>query len=187
MTTIYPDMRSCLTLIERDLLEGKVGIFPCDTIYGICSIVAKQQKDRILEIKERPANKNFITLMGLDAVKDSHLTVPDVLYTIWPAPLTAILVDNDGVTHAVRVPADPLLLELLSKVPSIYSTSVNVSGFQALSDFASIKRQFDGKVDFIVKSDAPPSTVPSTLIDCTVHPFRVIRQGAYDASRLESL
>ena len=52
--------------VAERLREGKVGILPVDTIYGISSVVSEEGSERIYEIKERPQNKSFIVLMTKD-------------------------------------------------------------------------------------------------------------------------
>ena len=37
--------------ISARLLRNEVGIFPCDTIYGICAKVSEETRERIYEIK----------------------------------------------------------------------------------------------------------------------------------------
>ena len=51
-------------------------------------------------------------------------------------------------------------------------------------DFDSIVKRFGDKVDVLVKGLDVQGTTASTLIDATVKPFKLIRQGAYDASSL---
>lgn len=167
------------------LSAGAVGVLPCDTIYGLSGIADEKSAARIYEIKMRPASKNLITLMSLKQVSASGLIVPETVMKAWPAPLTAIVPDREGTTHAVRVPADDFIQKVLSLSAPLWSTSVNFSGEQSLVTFDDIFPVFDGLVDFIVrKEDTNASSLPSTLIDCSVSPFRLIRQGAYDASAL---
>lgn len=182
MTTIFNGMSNSLDEIISRLKKGEVGIFPCDTIYGICSIVQPEQKERIMEIKKRALNKSFISLVNFDYLKKSDLTVPEVLYSVWPAPLTAILADSTGVTYAVRVPKDNNLAPILKEVGAIYSTSVNISSQKALQVFEDIYEEFNGVVDFIVKEEVDVNAKASTILDCTKHPFVVLRQGAFDVS-----
>lgn len=170
--------------IAQLLFSNHVGAIPCDTIYGISARVGKENEDRIYEIKKRPQSKSFITLISLDGLRKSSLIVPDILYEIYPAPLTAILMDEEGGTHAVRVPSDEYMLKLLDLSGPIFSTSVNISGERSLLTFSDIRTAFDGILDFIVKSDDVSKGVPSTIVDMTAKPFRLIRMGAYDPHAL---
>ena len=114
----------------------------------------------------------------------SSLKVPSVLYDVYPAPLTAILMDEEGTTHAIRVPSDPFMLHLLPLSGPIFSTSVNISGERSLLTFNDVLSAFDKTLDFIVKTNDVSEGVPSTIIDMTQKPYRVIRMGAYDPHAL---
>ncbi len=183
-TIVFNDMENNIKDIEARLKKGEIGIFPCDTIYGICSMVGEEQKERILKIKERSPKKSFISLVNFDYLKSSNLIVPQILYNIWPAPLTAILANESGDTFAVRVPLDKYLTEILKNVGAIYSTSVNISSHESLQDANEIIKEFSGKVDFIVKADTAKDAKPSTIINFTKTPYTVIREGAFDASSI---
>lgn len=186
MTTIFDiDDESTVEKVSVLLKQGRVGVLPCDTIYGLSAIANDAAAEEIFEIKRRPKSKNLITLMSLESAKESELDIPEDIVSIWPAPLTAIVNGRDGSTHAVRVPADSFIQKILSLSGPIWSTSVNFSGEKSLVTFDDIYPVFNNKVDFIVRrKESKESALPSTLIDCTVHPYRILRQGAYDASAL---
>ena len=163
----------------KALKDGKTGILPCDTIYSLSALRNEEKADELYEIKERSASKSFITLMTLDQLRESPLVVPEALYSIWPAPLTAVLVSKDGGTVAVRVPKGEYINKVLSVSGPIYSTSVNISGQPSLLTFDDIFPVFSGKVDFIVEDRSIKGGRPSTLIDATTEPFKVLRQGEF--------
>lgn len=162
------------------LKEKKAGIIPCDTIYGLSAAAVPECAERLYEIKRRPASKSFIVLMTLDDVRQSSLAVPDDILRRWPAPLTAIVRDDAaGSTVAVRVPSDGFMQDVLRVSGPIYSTSVNFSGERSLLSFDEIFPVFSDLVDFAVEDPSVKGGMASTLVDATVFPYRVIRQGAY--------
>ena len=161
------------------LKAGEVGIFPCDTIYGICASVSEENSERIYQIKQRPQNKSFITLMTKNQLIHSDLIVPEDLLALWPAAFTAILANKEGITTAVRVPADSYLLDLMEYSGPIFSTSVNISGQPSLQNSDDIIKTFSDSVDFILEKRNLVPGQSSTLIDATKKPYRIIRQGAY--------
>ena len=165
--------------IGKRLRDGEVGIFPCDTIYGLCGLADDEIADRLYEIKKRPQSKSFITLMTLEQVEESGLSVPADIISRWPAPLTAIVSDTDGSTKAVRVPSDDFVLSILSVSGPIVSTSVNISGEKSLLSFQDILPVFSESVDFIVNAPSVKGVLASTLIDATVSPYKILRKGAY--------
>ena len=179
MADILPYSMASAEEVGERLRRGEVGIFPCDTIYGLCGRADERIAQRLYEIKRRPASKSFITLMDKSQLLDSRLIVPDDIASRWPAPFTAILQGEDGVTSAVRCPSDPYLLRLLPLSGPIYSTSVNISGEKSMLTFSDILPVFEGSVDFIVDNPSVHGGMASTIIDATSSPYRIIREGAY--------
>ena len=111
--------------------------------------------------------------------------IPEDILASWPAALTVILNRKEGGTIAIRVPNDEFLQSVLKEVGCpIYSTSVNISGEQSLTNLSAICRRFEAMVDVVVRGDEIQGRVPSTLIDATVRPYKLIRQGLYDANAL---
>lgn len=166
------------------LLNGGTAVIPCDTIYGLSAVFLKGEAT-LKALKGRDANKPFLVLATLDQARSLCSSIPSSIIYAWPAPLTVILPYVAGGTIGIRVPDDPFLMSLLDKVGSpIYSTSVNISGEPSLLDFDSIVKRFGDKVDVLVKGLDVQGTTASTLIDATAKPFKLIRQGAYDASSL---
>lgn len=185
MEIFYNDVSS-LEAVAALLKNGCTGVIPADTIYGISALARQSTAERIYEIKKRPANKSLIMLSDADYLRNCGLyDVPAVLYDLWPCSLTAVLSCRDGGTQAVRVPSDDFILALVRQSGPIWSTSVNVSGRPCMNHADEIIEAFAGELDFVVRKRAEgASSVPSTLVDCSVKPYRLLRQGSYDASVL---
>lgn len=177
-TTIEYSLEHIPEIAER-LKRGEVGIFPCDTIYGICARVSEETSEKIYKAKERPENKRLLVLMDKAHLASSGLLVPDEIAALWPAPLTVILADKEGNTTGVRVPDDPFLQALLPLSGPIFSTSVNLSGQPSLQSYEAILPVFGDRVDFIVRKENLVPGLSSTLVDGTQKPYKVLRQGAY--------
>lgn len=185
MFMIYYNDAGSVEDIARMLNEGAVGVIPADTVYGISARADEKSAERIYEIKQRPKSKSFIMLTSISLLRKSDLHVPQELYSVWPCPLTAILAGEDGQTHAVRVPDDEFIQALIEKTGPLWSTSCNVSSQPGLMTYDEIVAVFPSSFDFIVrKRDEDVHALPSTMIDCTQRPFRLIRSGAFDVSRI---
>ena len=176
-----PETLETISTIIRD---GGVAILPCDTIYGLCAAYGIGERP-LMEIKGRDRSKAFLVLATLEQAKALCTEIPEDILSSWPAALTVILNCRTGGTIAVRVPNDPFLQKLLSEVGSpIYSTSVNMAGEQSLTSLSAICKRFEALVDVVVRGDENQGKVPSTLIDATSEPYRLVRQGLYDATAL---
>ena len=176
---------NCFEKTLKMLMEDKVGAIHCDTVYGLCAKANEVNSEKLYRIKNRPENKNFITLTSFKWLEKSSLTIPEVLYDHWPCSLTAILSDKDGITHAVRVPDDEFVLSLVDIVGPIYSTSANLSGEPILNTPEDIFKVFNNKIDFIIdKKITNADFIPSTLVNFTTRPYKIIRAGSYDVSSI---
>lgn len=125
------------------LKEGKIILYPTDTIWGIgCDATNQQAVDRIYRLKQRVESKSMIIL--LDKADKLHLYVekiPDItmdLVNSVDSPLTVIysgakglarnVVASDG-TVGIRIVKDAFCAELIRQFGKpIVSTSANVSG-----------------------------------------------------------
>ena len=164
------------------LEHGGIVILPCDTIYGIVGI-APDTDTRIRNIKGRGETKPFLELIrDFETLKEISSAVIDRrLLEFWPGALTMIVKRRGGGTVAVRVPQDDFLMRLLSSLKRpLYSTSVNKSGEQPLWKIVEIIETFQIDVDLIVSDGDLPGKLPSTIIDVSERPYKVVRQGAVD-------
>ncbi len=168
--------------LARLLSRGGVLIMPCDTIYGLVG-VAPDTAERIRAIKGRGEDKPFLQLLASSdwVGRLSPAEVPPSLVRHWPGPLTVILPARARGTVAVRVPGSEFLRELIGAVGKpLYSTSVNRAGQPALWRAAEILAEFEGEVDLVVDGGDLPGAAPSTIVDASSSPWRVVRQGALE-------
>jgi L-threonylcarbamoyladenylate synthase len=185
-------------LLLSVLREGGVVVMPCDTIYGLVG-VAPGAESRIRRLKGRQ-EKSFLRLIPSAAwlPRFTDMELPESLRAYWPGPLTVIFPAKESKgrqrpqrssarpepTVALRVPDDPLLLRLLQDLEApLFSTSVNRSGEPPLSSIENIAATYEGQVDLVVDGGDLPGRIPSTIVDVTVRPFRVLRQGAVKVPR----
>ncbi|MBN2619110.1 MAG: threonylcarbamoyl-AMP synthase [Spirochaetales bacterium] len=167
------------TIIEK-LTNNEVVIVPCDTIYGILG-KSPVTDFKIREIKGRGESKPFLHLISsvIQFNKLSVIPFPKNLEEFWPGPLTVVTTVKQGGTIAYRLPADRFLQDIVSHMESpLYSTSVNLSGQKHLWKINEIIEKFEAKVDLIVDGGDLEGREPSTVIDITSFPYKIIRQGA---------
>ncbi|MCX7028885.1 MAG: L-threonylcarbamoyladenylate synthase [Spirochaetes bacterium] len=163
------------------LAGGGVAIIPCDTIYGIVGIDPEADA-RIRALKGRDEGKPFLRLAA-DASWALRLTgraAPDHLARHWPGPLTLVLPVKGGATLALRIPAAAWLRELIAGLGQpLLSTSANRTGRPSLWRAADIIAEFESEVDLVLDGGDLPDAEPSTIVDASSQPFRILRQGAF--------
>lgn len=150
------------------LKEGKIGIMPTDTIYGIhCLANDSTLFDRVYQAKERPGDMPFIKLIASALELDSFgVTVNDFVHSImrkhWPGPNTLVFEIEEGRTEAFRLPENGFLQAVVSQTGPIISTSANKHGFPVVKDITEAQEVFGDDVDFFVdggKLSNPASSI----------------------------
>jgi len=175
------------------LAAGGIAILPTDTLYGFhCAASKLDSVRRIRGMKGRGEGSGLILLAADLAMVDAMVSrwpgrSRATLGGIWPAPLTAILPSSRAVSRAlaprgaaaVRVPGRPELRALIRALGEpIVSTSVNITGRKPMRNIAEIRARFPG-LDAYLSQRGRPSALPSTVIDFTAVPPRLVRAGKY--------
>lgn len=177
-TKIIRESQALPSLLET-LRRGECAILRCDTIYGIIGS-APETRDKLRLLKGRDEKPFLRLLPSLDSLSAfSPQTIPEALRSYWPGPLSLVLKNHEGGSTAFRIPDHPLLQHLLQSLNHpLFSTSVNQSGEPALNDIKTIIRRFRGQVPLIVDGGSlPENPEPSTILDLTVSPPRILRRG----------
>ena len=174
------DSPAAFAALVEHLARGGLAIAPGDTMYGIVGI-APDTEEAMRLLKGRGEDKPFLQLLGSAAwlPRLSNMPLPTPLAKYWPGALTIVLPGKLGGTVAVRVPDSPFLARLLPAVGRpLFSTSVNKAGSPPLSSVEEMNRVFGSEIGMIYDAGDVASGAPSTLVDATARPFRIIRQGA---------
>jgi len=196
---IHPPPDS-LEKASRILREGGVVIYPTETFYALGASVANPQAlDRVYEIKKRPKGLPLLCLVeGKEMVGDLVTRVPQeaelLMRRFWPGPLTLVLPAREGIhPHlvgsqggvAVRQSPNPIARVLVQKVGSpVVGTSANLTGCDPAAQVGDVPQEILTKVDFVLDGGRLPGGLPSTVLDCTAVPFRVLREGLISREEL---
>ncbi|EOQ97930.1 tRNA threonylcarbamoyl adenosine modification protein, Sua5/YciO/YrdC/YwlC family [Leptospira wolbachii serovar Codice str. CDC] len=195
-TLISSDVRLLANLIQ----EGKVVIFPTETVYGIgASTKSELACLRVYEIKGRPKDNpliaHFHSIESIAAVCELGEVGRALLERFSPGPLTLILPKKDKSlfpkdldTLAVRIPKSPVVREWieLSGGP-ISAPSANLSGRPSLTKLSDVLRYFDRVVDGILVAEEPSFGIESTVVSLVgMHPT-LLRPGSIESRELLKL
>lgn len=185
------------------LRRGGVIAYPTDTVYGLGALPdIPQAVERVYRIKGRPQGMALpLLLSDVSRIGDVAAVVPDVAWLLarafLPGGLTLVLlkansvpdiVTGGGRTVAVRVPAHPVPVALIEGVGKpVVGTSANLSGKPSALTAEEVRAQLGGNVDFIIDGGRAPGGVESTVVDCTMEPPTVLREGAISLERLRQV
>ena len=187
--------------IIRVLNSGGVIVYPTDTFYGMgASGFSSAAIQKIYRIKLRDRKKPLsLVISNLDMLEtiacDLPSILPDLAKKFWPGPLTVIvnaspILPDDLLgfrkTIGIRVPDHTWLRQLIQRAGyPLTATSANLSGGKEITDPAEAASLFNGKVDLIIDGGITRGGHPSTVLDLSEYPFRILRDGAVLRSELE--
>lgn len=167
--------------------DGKVGVIPTDTVYGlVCSASNKQAVDRLYGLKNRENKPGTIIASSIDqlvelGIKRRYLTAVE---QFWPNPLSIEIPHqieylNQGTgRQAFRIPANQEIIALLQQTGPLQTTSANHPGEPEATTTVAAQEYFGDKVDFYVDGGDLSDRKPSTLIRIVDDAIEVLRKGA---------
>ena len=177
MSNYEKDIKAAVEVMRR----GGVILYPTDTVWGIgCDATNAEAVAKVYQIKQREDSKAMICLVDSDARLQRYVRqVPNVAWDIIELatkPTTVILdgavnlapnlVADDG-SVALRVTSEPFSKELCYRFQkAIVSTSANISGEPAASNYCDIDPRLLEAVDYVCTSrrqEKKPHT-PSSII-----------------------
>ncbi len=178
---------------------GGIIIFPTDTAFGIgCRIDRENAVRRLFNIRKRPQTQAVPVLFdSLDMIRkyviDFPIEVEDKLTDkYWPGALTIILpafldmvpklVRGNGKNLGVRIPDNNTILSIIKKIGvGVLGPSANFHGKETPYNFEDLDPELVSLADFVVKGECKLKQ-PSTVIDVSVKPWQIIREGAVKIS-----
>ena len=175
------------------LKNGGIIIFPTDTVYGIgCRSDNPSAINRLYHIKGTPKDQPFpILVSNTDQVAKLakiNNNAEKLMAKYWPGALTIILRSKKGASKiGFRMPDSNLVQSLIDKIGvPIIGTSANFHGKNTPSSFEELDPQFIKLADFTVKGKCQKG-IESTVVDTTINPPKIIRQGAVDINSINQL
>lgn len=161
----------------KEIICGKIFIYPTDTIYGIgCSAKIGSSINKIRDIKKRdskpfsiiaPSRSWILENLKLDTYKIKYLKK-------LPGPYTFILdlknencvskdeLIGDGKSIGIRIPKIWFSKIILKSGVPFVTTSVNVSGEKHITKISEIQKEILKDIDYVIdcsKIDGSPSTI----------------------------
>ena len=98
---------------------------------------------------------------------------------------------KDGGTIGVRMPNHDLILKIIEKFGGpIAGTSANVSGEKEHTKIGELIEEFKNlkvQPDLILDAGDLTLSKPSTVLDCTTRPPKILREGAVSEEELKKM
>ena len=177
--------------------NGGVIVFPTQYLYGLgADALNDKAVDRIFEIKQRSYDKPFLVLIPnrkdlTEFVQHVSLTAEHIMNCFWPGAVTLIFTAKDTLPTnltadtgkiGIRMPHHPVALALSMAVGvPLTATSANITGGLGCSTVSDIDPRISDKVDLILDAGPLKGGIGSTVVDVTVDPPIILREGAISA------
>lgn len=190
--------------ISNALKEGKLVVFPTDTVYGIgTNAYDSNACEKIYEVKGRPKYKPLIVLISdismlKEIVNYISPTEQKLIDTFWPGPLTIKFKKKDGVLPdvvsagddylRVRLINDGFVSKLIQTagVP-VVAPSANLSGSLTGTKIENIVNELGSKVDYILDCGDIENDTVSTIVQVEEEKALVIREGKIKKEELAKI
>ncbi len=179
---------------SRMIGTGGVIIFPTQYLYGLgADALNAEAVDRIYEIKRRSHSKPILVFIAQQAdlsrlVRQIPSAAESIMNAFWPGAVTIVFKAMDTLPAnltagsnkiGVRMPRHPVA-SALTKVfgGPVTATSANITGDSGCSTVSDIAPGVAGQVDLILDAGPLKGGLGSTVVDVTVDPPKIIREGA---------
>lgn len=186
----------------RIVRAGGLVVYPTETLYGLGADASSPAAlRRLATLKGRDAAKPISVLVASRAMLDEVADGVDaraqrLIERFWPGPLTLVLPARHGLpsvltggrgTIGVRISSHPLaraLVEALGR--PLTATSANPGGEPAPVVIDEARRSLGQGIDAWLDGGRLPGGAGSTVLDVTVTPPRVVREGAVPLAAIEA-
>jgi L-threonylcarbamoyladenylate synthase len=185
---------------RKVLKTGGIVAFPTDTFYGLgVNPYNRIAIDKIYKIKVRDSEKPLLLLIDSISKLENLVQEPSVaciklMQTFWPGPLTLLFKPKPSSIHenisadliGIRQPGNPVTRNILSALDHpLTAPSANISGDNPATTAQQVQDIFGEKVELILDAGECKGEKPSTIINATNKPVRLIRAGKIDFKNIQ--
>jgi L-threonylcarbamoyladenylate synthase len=197
------DLEAGLKIAGNIISGGGSVAFPTESFYGL-GVDATNEKavQQLFAIKKREGAHPVLILISAREMLDQYVAhVPDVANTLirefWPGGLTLIFEAGPKIPRSltagtgkigVRLSSHPIATGLAQSAGlPITGTSANVSGEPACIRAEEVSRSLGKTVDLILDGGKTEGGKGSTILDITVNPPKILRDGMVSREDLERI
>jgi len=177
----------------RTMKEGGVIAYPTETFYGLGADIGNAQAiEKIYAIKGRDFDKPVSIIIG--SRKDLAMFARDItpaaetlMDRFWPGGITLLFSASQNVPGkltaktgkiGIRLSSNPVATLLAQSLSgAITATSANRSGQKECVSIEEVMDSIGEKLDAVIDGGRTPGGSGSTIVDVTVDPPIIVREG----------
>lgn len=180
--------------VVKLLEHGGIIGYPTETVYGLGGDTTNDTVvERIYRMKGRDPRKPLLLLVSrkddvLPVVRTVTQKADILMEHFWPGPLTLVFNASSVLPRSlrgerdqvgVRISSDSICQALLATFQKpLVSTSANPAGEEPAQSASRVRSYFGDKVNLILDGGERSSKLPSTVLDVSMDPPRLLRRGA---------
>lgn len=200
---IVPDDDGGRAEAAEVLRRGGLIALPTDTVYGIAvALDTPGGVERLFAAKRRPPEKGVMLLLADAAQGPTIGEWPEAAAALaaafWPGGVTVVVPQRPDVplpaaltggapTIGLRAPDHPAPRALAAAVGPLPTTSANVSGLPEARTAEEIVEQLGDAIELVLDGGPAHGGPASTVVDCTVDPPRILREGAIGRTEVDQV
>ena len=195
------DLQSAVAQAADVIKSGGMVAIPTESFYGLAvNPTDVQAIHRLFDVKKRRGDQPILILIpSLEHLDQYVIHVPEIGHRLinefWPGGLTLIFEAKPHLPReltagtgkiGVRLSSHPIPTALAQAVGApITGTSANISGQPACSSAKAVLQHLGDKVDVILDGGETAGGKGSTVLDVTMDPPVVVREGMVGRESLE--
>ena len=190
---------SMIAETQKVLKGGGVIAFPTDTFYGLgANPYNTKAVDKIYSIKGRDPEKPLLLLIDSilkldDLAEEISEASAKLIESFWPGPLTILFKPKHTIPKnittgliGIRQPGNSITRKILAGLNyPLTAPSANISGEDPTTTAEQVKDRLGNKVNLILDAGICRGGEPSTLVDTTQTPVRLVRAGAINFKSIQ--
>jgi L-threonylcarbamoyladenylate synthase len=196
-------LRNGVDRARHIILSGGIVAFPTESFYGLAVNASDENAiGHLFKIKKRMDNMPVLVLIpSLEYLKGYVADVPEIALRLigrfWPGGLTLLFKAGSAISPlltagtakiGVRVSSHPVAAALAQSIGApITGTSANISGRPGCVYAKQVYSSLGKGVDLILDGGKTPGGKGTTILDVTVNPPEIIREGMVGWEELQDV
>ena len=195
-------LQSAINQAKEILVAGGLVAFPTESFYGLAVNISDEKAvNRLFKIKQRPKDQPLLILIpSIETLQHYVTTIPSIAKSLipkfWPGGLTLIFQAEKTVSPlltaktgkiGIRLSSHPVATALAKAIDGpITGTSANLSGKPPCTSADDVFKEMRDRIDLILDGGETAGDKGSTILDVTMNPPVIVREGMIGKEQLRA-